>query len=362
MWRPYPAATFAVALLSACLLLAGCGKPEEEKAPEPTALVKTVVASPGALDDAVRAYGRVEFDPNSLQTLVTPVEAQVASIDVAIGQSVSAGQIVATLRASPASVLEADKAERDARAAQVDYERLARLKADGLAANNDVESAKAAAGTAQETARSLRARTGGGVLALRAAQAGVVDSMPAAVGDLLPAGGAVVKLGGSGPMRARIGIEPGDAMRMAPGLTVRLGPVSGDGATFLGRVQSVDRRVDPTTRLAGVLVALPAGSGFLPGQAIKGEVVVGRHGGGVVIPRAAILYEGDAPYVFVSVGGKAVKHEVKLGVDDGVNSEVIDGVAAGEHVVTEGGAALEDGMKLREGPVASDKADGADKP
>ena len=342
----------------ACALLAGCGKPkEDDKAPEPTALVKTVAVSPGALDDAVRAYGRAEFDPNTVETLSAPVEARVAGLNVAVGQAVQAGQVVATLSASPAALLEADKADRDARAAQVDYDRLARLRADGLAANNDVETAKAAAGTAAETARSLRQRTGGGGMVLRAGHSGVIDSMPAAVGDLVAAGGPVVKMGGTGELRARLGVEPSQAARIAPGQAVRLSPVSGEGTAFTGRVQSVDRRVDSATRLAGVLVVLPAGSGFMPGQAIKGEVVIGHQGGGVVIPRVALLYEGDAPYVFVSVGGKAVKRDVKVGVDDGVNSEITDGLKPGERVVIEGGAALEDGMKLREGPAADEKAD-----
>lgn len=356
MWRKY------LVPVLACALLAGCGKPAgEAKAPEPTALVKTVAANAGALDDLAVAYGRVEFDPNALQTLVAPVEARIASLDVAVGQQVAAGQVVATLSASPGSVLEADKAERDARAAQTDYERLARLRADGLAANNDVETARAAASTAQETARSLRARTGGGTIVLRATTSGVVDTLPSAVGDLIPSGGPVVKLGGSGPMRARLGVDPAGLPRMAPGQMVRIGPVSGEGASFVGRIQSIDRRVNPTTRLAGVLVALPAGSGFLPGQALKAEVVVGHRGGGVVVPRAAVLYEGEAPYLFVAVGGKAVKRDVKLGVDDGTNTEVLDGVTAGEKVVTEGGAALEDGMKLREGALVENSGATADK-
>ncbi len=355
-----------IGAMIACALLAGCGKPpEEDKAPEPTALVKTVVANPGALDDAVAAYGRAEFDPNSVETLTAPVEARVTSLTVAVGQAVSAGSPVATLSASPGALLDVDKAERDARAAEVDYQRLSRLRADGLAANNDVENAKSLAGTAAETARSLRARTGGGGLVLRATHAGVVDAMPAAVGDLVAAGGPVVKVGGGGPLRVRLGVEPGETARISPGQTVRLSPVSGAGPQFVGRVQSVDQRVDPATRLAGVLIMLPAGSGFLPGQAVKGQVVVAHHTGSVVIPRAAILYDGEDPYVFVSVGGKAVKRPVKLGVDDGISSEVSDGVRPGERVVIEGGAALDDGMKLREGPAAEDKSgakDGADKP
>lgn len=337
----------------AALLLAACGKgADEAAAPEPTATVHTVAAGPGQLAETIDVYGRAEFDPNSLQTLVSPVEARLASLNVAVGQTVPAGTVVATLQASPASVLEADKAGRDAAAAQTEYERLARLQADGLAATSEVETARANAANAQEAARSLRARTGGGLIVVRMARTGVVDSLPATVGDLIPAGGAVAKLGGDGPLRARLGVEPDDARRLAPGFEVRVGGLGSQG--LLGRVQSVDRRVDPATRLAGVLVVLPAGTGFLPGQTLKGQIVARRRTAAVAVPRAAILYDGEAPYVFVAVGGKAVRKPVKLGLDDGTTVEILDGVAPGQRVVVEGGSALDDGMKLREAPAAGE--------
>jgi RND family efflux transporter MFP subunit len=336
----------------ACALLAACSKPAEDATPDPVALVRTAAVSIVGLDDAVEAYGRSEFDPADLASVTAPVEARVSALPVAVGQSVQAGTTVALLSASPAARMDADKAARDAKAAQADYERLSRLRADGLAANNEVDAARAAAGSAMETSRSLNARTGSGAIVLRAGRAGVIDALPVAVGDLVAMGGPVVRVGGLSQLRARLGVEPNDAQRMAPGQTVRLSPVSGTGS-FLGHIQSVDKRVDPTTRLAGVLVLLPGGGGFMPGETIKGKVVVGHHASAPSVPRAALLYEGDAPYVFVAAGGKAVKRPVRLGIDAGEVVEITDGVRPGERVVTEGGAALDDGMKLREAPPAA---------
>jgi RND family efflux transporter MFP subunit len=343
-------------LIGACLLLTACGQAAEEKPPEPTALVKTALVTPAGVDDALQAYGRAEFDPAEGQTLTAPVDARLTATPVTVGQAVAAGTPVAILTVSATARLDIDKAVRDASVAQAEYQRLTRLRADGLAADNEVAAARAAAGSASETANSLKTRTGSGTIVLRATRSGVIDAMPAAVGDVVTSGSPVVRIGGLGRLRARLGVEPQDAGRIAAGQVVRLSPAAGEGASFVGQVQSVDRRVDPATRLAGVLVVLPGGAGFLPGQAVKGEIVLGHREGAPSVPRAALLYEGDASYVYVATGGKAVKRTVTLGVDTGEIVEITQGVRPGEKVVVEGGAALDDGMKLREGPIAVVKA------
>lgn len=335
------------------LLTAGCSGSPQEAAPEPTALVRTAVATSTALEDAVTAYGRVEFDPADGQTLTAPVEARVTALSVVVGQAVSPGTVIATLQASPAARVELDRAARDAATAEAEYRRLERLKADGLAADNEVIAARAAAATASETSRSLRAQAGDGLIVLRAGRAGVLDALPVNVGDVVPIGGPVARVGGLGSLRARLGLEPGQAARIAPGMTVRLSGLTPGGRTFVGRVLSVDRRVDPATRLAGVLVALPGQAGFLPGESVKGDVVLGSRADGVTLPRDALLYDGDQPFVFIAIGGKAQRRPVGLGIDDGARVEILTGLKAGDRVVIEGGAALEPDMALRESPATA---------
>ena len=335
------------------LLGAGCSGSPEEAAPEPTALVRTVVATSAALEDRVTAYGRVEFDPADGQTLTAPVEARVTALSVVVGQAVSPGTVIATLQASPAARVELDRATRDAATAEAEYRRLERLKADGLAAENEVIAARATAATASETSRSLRVQTGGGLIVLRAGRSGVLDALPVNVGDMVPIGGPVARVGGLGSLRARLGLEPSLAARIAPGMTVRLSGLAPGSRALVARVLSVDRRVDPATRLAGVLVALPGQAGFLPGESVKGDVVLGRRADGVTLPREALLYEGDQPFVFVAIGGKAQRRPVTLGIDGGARVEILSGVKPGDRVVIEGGAALEPDMALREDPATA---------
>lgn len=335
----------AFALLLFCGAVSACGPAAEPAAPDPVALVVTAPVAGDAAGDSLVLYGQAETDPSAGQTLTAPLEAEVVGLHVAVGQAVGPGTLVATLRPSPASVLEIGRLTREAWATRAEAQRLERLRADGLATDSEVATAKAAAGTAEEARRSLGGRAGS--LTLRARSGGTIEALPAAVGDLLPAGGPVAKVSRAGPLRARLGVDPAELNGLHAGQPVTLTPLSGDGRTFNGVIQSVDRRVDPTNRMAAILVVVPAGSGLLAGEPIKAVVPVGKTGGGVAVPHQALLYDADKPFVMVVAGGKAARREVTVLSDDGEQARVSGPLRAGEPVVVEGGAVLEDGMAVR---------------
>jgi len=67
----------------------------------------------------------------------------------------------------------------------------------------------------------------------------------------------------------------------------------------------------------------------------------------VTVPRAALLYAGEQPYLFIAAGAKAQRRDVKIGVQDGEAVEISAGVKAGELVIVAGNSVLEDGMGIR---------------
>jgi cobalt-zinc-cadmium efflux system membrane fusion protein len=55
------------------------------------------------------------------------------------------------------------------------------------------------------------------------------------------------------------------------------------------------------------------------------------------VPLAAIVYEGDRTHVWVARQDGAVEaRDIKLGVINGDNAQVVDGLHAGEQIVTRG--------------------------
>ena len=91
----------------------------------------------------------------------------------------------------------------------------------------------------------------------------------------------------------------------------------------------------------------PPRSGLLPGEVLRADIVVATRTHVVTVPRAALLYAGEQPYLFIAAGAKAQRRDVKIGAQDGEVVEIIAGVKAGEPVVVAGNSVLEDGMGIR---------------
>lgn len=337
------------------LVLVSCAKPEAEEAPDPIALVTLAPATAGAVATRVTLYGQLEAGAGSERTLSAPVEATVVAIDAPAGSRVGPGTLVVRLAGSPQSALDRAKAATDAQAAQAVLARAQRLRTDGLVGNAEVETARAAAAQASATQASLSGRAGG--LALRAGVVGVVEAVLSKPGDLVAAGAPIVRIAVGSATRARLAIDPALAARIGTGALLEIQELGGGGALRRATVTGVSRVVDPATRLASVFADLPPSAGLSIGQPLSATLVQPRAQGGVTVPYAAILDDGGQPYVFVVAGGVAKKHEVQLGPQDGDRVLVINGVGAGEQIVVAGGTAVEDGMKVRTGPMPVETAD-----
>ncbi len=330
--------------LAALLLLAACsGSSDEEKAPAPTALVSIARVEQGAVSRRVTLYGAAEGGSASKRVLTAPATAIVARIVAPAGTKVGRGAIIAILTPAADTSLELAKASGDARAADAALARAERLRTDGLVSNAEVETARAAARAADATRASLSGRAA--ALVLRAPVGGFVDSIVANPGDAVQAGATVATIAAPDDARARFGVDPGLAAAIHPGDGLRI--MRPGGGSVDVPVLSVATVVDPQTRLASLFAAIPAGSGIGVGETLKGEVSLSGQGDTLTIPYAALLDDGGQSYVFTVTGGTAHRRDVAIGPVAGDRVAITKGLNAGDQVVTEGGTALEDGMKVR---------------
>ena len=334
-----------VLLLGAC---SGAAHEEEDAvATAPVALVSLGRAEPGALAEQVTLYGAAEAGPGGRLTVSAPAEATVVAIVAPVGTRVAAGAVVARLAASPTTRVDLVKAGSDAQAANAALARAERLKADGLGSNAEVETARAAATSANATRAAMTARTGG--LILRAPAAGIVETVTAAPGDLVQPGAAVATISHASDLRARFGVDPAVARSLRPGTVLHV-TASGAAAAFDVPVETINPAADAQTRLASVFARLPASMAIGAGQTLSATADgTARGSGGAqrTISYAALLDDGGQAYVYVVVGGVAHRRDITVGAARGDRVAVSGAVRAGEAVVVAGGTALEDGMKVR---------------
>jgi RND family efflux transporter MFP subunit len=340
--------------LAPLALLASCGGAADNAAsneagaadaPAPVAAVRTALASQGATSDTIALYGVAEAGGESQRALTVQAEATLSRILAPNGTAVRAGQVVAVLTPSATTRSDAVKAGSDAAAANAALARAIRLRKDGLVSDADVETARAAA----VSANALRASTAqrNGTLVLRAPVSGTVQNLTARPGDLIAAGTAVATIGALGDLRARFGVDPAMAARIHPGQPVEITPINA-ATKILSSVSGVDPQVDATTRLASVFTRVPGDQGVGAGEPLRATIGVGGTSQGITIPYSALLDDGGRSYVFVVEGGVAKSRDVSPGNSAGDRIQILKGLQPGERVVTEGGTALEDGMKVRE--------------
>ncbi len=330
--------------LIALILLAACSGAVEEKAADPVALVSLARADQGAISEQVTLFGTAEPGAASQQSLTAAADSIVARIVAPVGTRVGRGDVIVQLSPAPTTRLDFTKAQTEARTATAALARAERLRADGLVGNAEVETARAAARSASATVASLSGRSG--ALRVRALAPGYVETVTVSNGQLISAGTAVATIGQANDVRVRFGADPAVARRLFVGSSIRIAASAGRTPLSVP-IASINPAADPQTRLASIFAKLPPGSGIAVGETLQGRVDVGAGSNGLTIPYAALLDDGGQPYVFVAKGGVAHRHDVAIGPATGDRIAIVKGIVAGDQVVTAGGTAVEDGMKVR---------------
>ncbi len=381
------------------LLAVGCGKEQEGgQANAGPVTVSTAKAAVGQLDNRVVVSGKLE----AVQTasIVTKVPGKVARVHVDVGDRVSAGQVLVTLEnkdladrvaQAKAALAQAEAALSQAQAglkaaqaalenarinftnAEANYKRGKELLAAGAippavfegqyelpykqakqalegTAPAQVEQARAVVKVQQAAVSSARAQ-------LALAQSSYEDSF--------------IKAPFSGVVTAR-NINPGEMAATQPLLTlanidrvlvravvgetyinqlnkgdkvqVRISAVS--DRPFTGVITSIAPAADPATKSFPIKVEIDNPKHVLkPGMFAEVQLPNGEQKQ-LLVPREAVVKDGERDYVWVVKQGKVQRCEIKAGESDGRYIAVISGLKAGEEVVTAGQESLQDGARV----------------
>jgi membrane fusion protein (multidrug efflux system) len=86
---------------------------------------------------------------------------------------------------------------------------------------------------------------------------------------------------------------------------------------------------------------------------VRCAITVAQHSEALLIPRTALISptEGDRGAVMTAVEGKAKRRDVRLGIVTDDTVEVVEGLAAGDQVLSAGQYGLPDGTAIE--PVAT---------
>lgn len=386
--------------------------------------VKTARAEKQPLAQEVSAIGTIF--PREQATVSSNIGAQIKKMSLLKNAVVRQGQIIATLdsrdlqaqRAETAAALQearlnlrslttgsipqgdaqAEKDLRDARAnvenARATYERRKDLYAKGGISLKEVEAAKLALTTAEDSLRlaertvSLRAKainpndralaesrvrqaedrlasidTQLSFTNIRAPITGIVTDQFQFEGEYVASGARIVNIADISEIIVKAQFSDTVVANLKVGDAATVLPTDLPGERMGGKVTLISRSTDPQNRTVEIWVTLGNGAGRLrAGGAAQVTVSANQTEDAVTVPASAVTLDAsnsnEGTVMVVGADGLAHETKVAIGIRTKDNVQITEGLQGGEEVIVEGNYALPDGTKVEVKNDEPGKGDG----
>ena len=318
----------------------------------------TAVVEKQNFGGAVKVVAKVVATPQDFTTIVATTSGKVQFVGhVVEGKEVVAGEPLFYLEGG--DVTDNDAAVKYAEAesnyllAKSDYERKKLLFNDMVVSERELEAAEALYKQAEARYKSLNRSFGGGKVTLKAVKNGYIASLLVSNGDYVEPGTpiATVQCNGNYNIVAELPVRFAPQMRNIADVNIVL--PTGEAFSMNsagGSVVAVGSAANGCNMLP-LTISAGAIDGVVPGSIVTLYITSVSDTKAVVVPRTALVEEMGNFFVFVQNNPISFeKRAVEVGATDGIMVQVLDGVAAGERVVTKGAVSL----KLSQGAAALD--------
>jgi len=280
--------------------------------------------------------------------VTTEVPGQVEKILFESGHQVAAGDVILQLDDS------VDEADLEGLIAQLNlarlqFERARKLLKDRSVSQSEYDQSRAQLDSAEATVASKRA-----VIAkkkIRAPFSGQLGIREVDVGEYLSPGARIVPLQALDPVYVDYTLPERHFDQLAVGQAVRVEVQAYPGRVFAGSISAINPGIDPGTRSVRLRSTLDNPEQLLrPGMFAQVRTVLPARDDILTLPRTAVTYNpyGESVFVIVEQDGQQVvqNRRIRTGEVRAGRVEIIDGLQAGEVVVSAGQVKLRNGQPV----------------
>jgi len=314
---------------------------------EPVAQVETIKLQKGDIKESFTAYGVVLPLPDKLKTISVPYSSQVEKIQVNQGQVVGQDDLLLTLKPGADTVLQLGQAESELNAASRENTLLQERIHLKLATQQDLNRSRLRVKRAEVMLKNLINRGIGKKQDIRAKSAGLIYQVSVQQGQIVASGAPLLQLVDQSQWVVRLGIEPENYEHLNINQQVLITPVNTPvSEPVKGRIEIITHQIDPSTRLLNVFVRPEANQTLLMNDFVRAQVIISSLNT-LLVPLQAVLPDGDGYSLFTIKEGRAVKHQVQIGLKNQSHVELIhSGLKEQDEVVVLGNYELEPDMAV----------------
>lgn len=338
------AAKLVLTLVAAAIVGFGSAVTAQQGGPETPVTVAVAEVRQSDFVNRVEALGTTRA--NETADITASVTEKVVEIRFDDGQKVAAGDVLVVLDSSEEQAdLAAARAVLEER--RLAYQRATQLERRQFTATAQLDERRAALRQAEAEIEAIRARLDDRTI--RAPFDAVVGLRNISIGALVEPGDRITTLDDISVIKLDFNVPATYLSTLRPGLAINVRTAAFGDRTFSGTISGVDSRVDPVTRSIVARAIIPNPDGALrPGLLMTVQLLKSPRTS-LVVPEEALVPRGRDNTVYVvdeAAGGVVEARRVEIGGRRSGEVEVLEGLEAGEMVITHGTMRVRPGQKV----------------
>jgi len=313
--------------------------PAEPSQATPVEVIKVV---PTSVQMALQAVGTLRSQESVV--LRPEVSGRIVAIHFKDGQAVRKGQLLVALDAALYEA-EALKAQAELNLARANLKRTEDLARQAFVSGSAQDDAAANVHVLEANLQLAKARLAR--MRIAAPFDGVVGIRTVSVGDYVREADALVNLEDTRILKVDFRLPERDLGQVKVGQSVQISADALPGQVWQATLDAISPRVDDRGRSLELVARLDNHGGRLkPGMFVRVRAIVGTRAQAIMVPEESIVPLGDEFFVFKVVDGTARRIKVDTGVRQNARVEIIEGLEAGDQVVTLGVRLSRDGQPV----------------
>jgi len=272
------------------------------------------------------------------------VTGRVAELSFREGEKVTRGQVMVRL---DDSVEKATLAQAEARLslAKANFARAQTLVARDVGTVKALDEARSALLTAEADITLAKAKLEKMIIV--APFDGIAGLRKVSIGDYLSPGTNIVNLEQIDPLKIDFRVPEIFLPAVKDGAQISVTVDAFPGRTFPGRIYAIDPLIDQAGRSIVVRARIDNPGDILrPGLFARVTLTLAVRENAIFVPEQSIIPIGDKSFVYRVVDGKIANTQVKLGLRRNATVEVLEGLSAGDLVVTAGQLKVQNGRTV----------------